>query len=517
MTFIKNITHETNKTLTTNEDVTYKSTYNANIDFFGQVASKRGSDQLHLVTNLFEKAYKENSFIALMNLFYLRDITNGYGERQSTKACLRWLADNDPDAFKKINIDLYLEIGRWDDLIQFATHPKVGDFILDIIYMQLVRDCNGIKINNPISLLAKWLPTESSKKAETKSLARFIAKKLFKGNYKLYRRTISELRQYIGIIETKLTNKDYNFDYNKLPAKASMKYISAFIRNDYDKFISYKESIQKDPSKIADKVNKLQIHEITALEVANYNWGSKLIFANNDTVEYANALWDALPKDTLKKKCIVVRDGSGSMGLQLPKSHNTLLDVATSLAIYMSERLTGEFKDNFITFSQTPKLVNLSDCSTLSDKLKRVYQEDDLSNTNIEQVYSLIYHAALKSAPEDVPDYILIISDMEFDKATSYKCGCVYDELKSTLDTFEEKFSEAGLKLPQMIFWNVNAKRSIFPTNEKMGSIFISGFSKALFEKICNMDTIADDAETFMLNILQSNKKIVSLAQQIIK
>ena len=48
---------------------------------------------------------------------------------------------------------------------------------------------------------------------------------------------------------------------------------------------------------------------------------------------------------------MVVADGSGSMTCTVDnKSSTTALDVANALAIYCSERCSGEFKDKYITF-----------------------------------------------------------------------------------------------------------------------------------------------------------------------
>ena len=45
-------------------------------------------------------------------------------------------------------------------------------------------------------------------------------------------------------------------------------------------------------------------------------------------------------------------------------------DVATALAIYFSEKMNGQFKNNFITFSRNPQLVNLDNCKSLREKNK---------------------------------------------------------------------------------------------------------------------------------------------------
>ena len=55
MSFMNNIKKVTNVTVTENGDKAYKSTYNANLDFFGGIASQRGYN--NIVEDMFEKAY----------------------------------------------------------------------------------------------------------------------------------------------------------------------------------------------------------------------------------------------------------------------------------------------------------------------------------------------------------------------------------------------------------------------------------------------------------------------------
>ena len=73
------------------------------------------------------------------------------------------------------------------------------------------------------------------------------------------------------------------------------------------------------------------------------------------TDETLEALWKALPNISVENT-LVIRDGSGSMTWGRCGGNGcTPLDVATALAIYMSERNSGEWKDKFITFSSNKR------------------------------------------------------------------------------------------------------------------------------------------------------------------
>ena len=114
---MNNVKKATNVTLTENGDIAYKSTYNANLDFFGGIASQRGYN--NIVEDMFEKAYYEDRVLALKNMFYLRDINNGCGERESFRTCLSSLLTMSKSDFLMV-MPFIPEFGRWDDLLIFV-------------------------------------------------------------------------------------------------------------------------------------------------------------------------------------------------------------------------------------------------------------------------------------------------------------------------------------------------------------------------------------------------------------
>jgi len=205
----------------------------------------------------------------------------------------------------------------------------------------------------------------------------------------------------------------------------------------------------------------------------------------------AEQMWKALP-DFVKgdSKTLVVRDGSGSMTCTIPNSTTTALDVASSLCVYFSERMTGEFKNKFITFSARPRLVELGDNTSLKDKMWLLERYDECSNTNIEATFQLVLDTAVNNnlKQEELPTSLLIVSDMEFDYATS---GRADDKLFTTI---RKKWEAAGYQLPRLVFWNVNSRTGAIPmTQNKNGVILISGFSAAL----CNM-VLSEETDPYL-------------------
>ena len=172
----------------------------------------------------------------------------------------------------------------------------------------------------------------------------------------------------------------------------------------------------------------------------------------------------------------------------------TALDVANSLAIYFAERAQGEFKNKYITFSGRPQLVNLNG-KTLRDNIEIALEHNEVANTNVKAVFELILKTAVDNhmTQEEIPQNILIVSDMEFDSATCSD-GSYYSR-SSDVDAklfkvIAQKYAEAGYKLPRLVFWNVNSRTNTIPvTQNENGVILIGGFSVNLFNMVLSNET----------------------------
>lgn len=458
------------KVYTENNDTAYSTTFNANLDFFGLAGASRYNQKQ--VLELFERAFDEDKVLAMMNLLYLRDIRYGLGERDSFRTCFKWLCIHYPH-YAKILLRYIPSYGRWDDCL-VALHTPVENIAVQKIYVQLIRDLDSKE--NDVSLVSKWLPSINASSEKTRNQAKYLCKKM-QMSYADYRKTLSKLRNG-RIIENNLREKDYSFVYAKVCGGAMHKYRQAFIKNDFERYESYLSSVKRGESQIHS--NTLYPYQI----IKEFEYG--MSEAEKDAMQIK---WDNYPKIETDKNTIVVRDGSGSMTWPDNKPY----DIATSLSILFSEQLKGQFKNKFITFSSNPKLVELQ--GNLYDKLMQVRQYRDMSNTNIEKVYDLILEAVSKVDynKENQIDRIVIISDMEFDCGV---CGI------PTFETFEKKFNALGYSLPEIVYWNVNARSVHFAAMAKNPKIrFVSGSSANVLQNILNNSEI-DSAEDFMLKTL---------------
>ena len=475
---LEHLKEESNYTLTENSALTLKSTGSDCLDLFAAIGALRNSDPEEIITR-FMRAFAENPTLALRTAFYARDIRGGLGERNTFRVILDWLAKNSPSSVVK-NIAIIPEYGRYDDLLSLLGTPCESS-ALSLIKTQLESDT----ASQIPSLLAKWLPSINASKPNTRLQAKRIAS--FLGmSLKNYRQTLSALRKRISIIENYLRTKDYTFDYSKQPSKAMLKYRQAFIRNDNERYQTFLQAVSE--GKAAMHTGTLAPYEIIMPIFSNG-------MTTDDERKALNTTWDAQEDFTNGENALAVIDGSGSMyggDVIYP------IAVAESLGIYFAERNRGEFRDHFITFSETPQLVEIKG-SDIVEKVNYCASFNEVANTNIQAVFELILNTAVKhNIPQDeMPSSIYIISDMEFDY-------CTEDSDMTNFEYAKQLFAEKGYRLPQVVFWNVDSRKQQQPVSRnEQGVILVSGVSPRIFAMLKSGDF---SPESYMLNVLNSER-----------
>lgn len=458
----KTILEDYNDSYTENGAKGYKTTGKALLDMNFKIPSYRTctSDTIY---EDFSKAANEDFGLAIKWLFYVRDIRGGLGERKIFREIMLKLSNN----FNSLCVELLHlipEYGRWDDLIYillYTVNSKVQKECIKIIKNQLEIDLRGSSNNKPISLLAKWLPSINTSSevtvAEAKKLVAWLGL-----SEKVYRKTLSHLRKYLNVVETKMSANNWNVvKYESVPSKANLLYADAFMKHDKDRRTEYLKLLSENKTTINS--GTLYPHEIV------HKYGG------HKYTETLESMWKALPNIETPESTIVVADGSGSMCYKVGSKGNvTALEVANSLAIYFAERCRGEFKNKYITFSETPQFVDLGANESLKSKIQTALKHHEIANTNIEAVFNLILKTTVGNMmkQEDIPANILIISDMEFDEATSNDVG------SKLFKQIQNKYNSYGYRLPRLIFWNVNSRTNTIPLiQNEAGVILMSGFS----------------------------------------
>lgn len=327
------------------------------------------------------------------------------------------------------------------------------------------------KNTNSISLLSKWLPSINSHSVQTKAEAKKWCKILGLSE-PVYRKSLSVFREYLNICEKNMSSKEYEkIDYSQVPSKAALIYKNAFKRNDTERYTEYLSKLSEGKAKVNAAVT-LPYEIVRAYDKQYYPLNKDILLEE---------AWKNIPCADIENT-LVIRDGSASMTFpyNIGGTGCSPLDFANALTLFFSEHCKGDFKDKFITFSSRPEFVDLSSCTSLSEKLNELRRYNDCSNTNLKKTFELILNLAIENnlSQEDLPKNLIIISDGEFDRSTTS-----YNSCYTLMEIIRKEWADCGYIIPNLVYWNLNADRSVYP-EIKGNVILVSGFSQNNYKMI---------------------------------
>lgn len=482
-TLLNGMKNATNYTLTENGAVTHRSSMSGLLDLFGMGAAYRTRSDSDCIV-LFQDAFKENPVYALKCLFYLRDVRGGQGERRFFRVVTKWLADHETVAMRR-NLQYVPEFGRWDDLYVFVD-TKLEKEAFNFMKKQLALD---VECKTP-SLLAKWLKSENTSSKESRILAD-RTRQAFGMTHKQYRKTLSLLRERINIVERLMSAGKWDeIEFDKIPSRAGLIYRNAFARHDIERMKSEKQ-VRTYEDFMRDEKTTVNAKALYPYEVVSqaYNltstrswWSAPSSIDDVDPVQRnaINKYWDNL-KDyfngcSLDALCMI--DTSGSMW---GNEASAPINVAISIGLYAAERARGPFAGHYISFSSRPQLIETKGVDFV-DKVYRIYKTNLCENTNIEAAFDMLLDTACRTncSQEDLPKSIIIVSDMEFDSQR----GCYGRSNNTLMENIAHKWAMTGYKMPNLVYWNVQARQNNVPMQVKNGVTLVSGMSPVIFEQI---------------------------------
>ena len=451
MSFMDDLEIETSVTLTENGGRALSTTGDKLLNLFAVLGALRSRPTD--VIDKFDAAFRENADLATKMAFYGRDVRGGLGERAVGRLMLRELALLYPEVVVA-NFKNIIKFGRYDDLFALFD-TECEDAMVEYVKMQLVSDKRYMNKYQQVSLLAKWMPSINASSEHTKALAnRFI--KALNTTPREYRKTLSALRKYIDVTEVKMSaNKWTDIDYKAVPSNAMSNYGSAFARHDYEGFTRYMNAV-----KFGDvKINAATLYPYNVIETMCGNR------------EVAEAQWKALPNYVEgDNNFLIMADVSGSM-MGRP--------IATSvgLAIYFAERNHGVFANKFMTFTDIPKIVDITG-DDLFDKYCSVTDHVGY-NTNLKAAFDAILSTAVRThcPQEDLPKALVIISDLEIDYWG--------DGSLTFTEEMRKRFADAGYEMPKLVYWNVDSRKDTFlALKNDPNTILVSGQSASTFKNL---------------------------------
>jgi hypothetical protein len=444
-TFVQAVVNQ--ETTTTNGMKARKSTAKSTVDLFYNIGASRGKN----IVPAFTAAYVEDKDLALRIALWARDARGGAGERELFRSILKHLEKTDKAAASAL-LKKVPELGRWDDIFVFTdkdlkaeAYTMLGDAL---------RASNG--------LAAKWTPRKGE-------VAREI-REFFGMTPKQYRKSLVALTK---VVETQMCANDWdNINFSHVPSVASARYKKAFNRHT-TKFAEYVNALvtKSDPTV---KVNASAVYPYDVLKNV-----SRGVYDETE-LNHIVAQWDALPNFVGDANILPLVDVSGSMCCPAGgKGSTSCMDVAVSLGLYLAEKNQGKFKDTFLTFSSHPELLHLK--GNIVQKMDQMVRSKWGMSTNLVAALDKILDVAVKGkvAQAEMPEMLLILSDMQFD-------ACV--EGKSAIESVEKKFAAAGYTAPQVVFWNLNSHDNVPVKSDKSGAALVSGFSPSIVKALLQAD-----------------------------
>ena len=201
------------------------------------------------------------------------------------------------------------------------------------------------------------------------------------------------------------------------------------------------------------------------------------IYRNRNRID-ADLFFDKIEKINIS--CIPVIDTSGSMEL------DDAMGKAMSIGHYLA-RCSSFCNGYAVAFSERPRLLKLKG-ETYSEQIKSLYT-GDCSNTDLGRVMNLFKRI------EEFPDYLVILSDMEFDEGSA-----------QSKDELMELWKGKGYKT-KIVWWNFNTRNKTATETDEYGNIFISGYSPMLLKYL----EVGFDGKAFLEKLLDEYAQKMSI------
>lgn len=412
-----------NGTKTTNGDTAYNSSLNKYIDLIFKLVQYRKSPNTINITLDSNNEY--DKWIARV----VRDCRYGFGEREVGRKLLEQIRETPTNVFNVGRADDIFELGY--NLVKSRKDLKGGEY-----WQYLYEKLNSTKKNDIENFnVRKWMPRERGGNVDKVKAFR----KVFKLSPRQYRKLIANN----DTVEYILSSGNVVEKYENVPSLAMLKHFNSFIRTDKENFENYLESVRKG-------TKKMNTSTMTPYDIAlKYE---KRELSGND----CDLIFEQLPKINFGK-IIPIVDNSYSMY----DSEMSYLK-ARAIGHYVAKN-SSYMKNHIITFSNYPELLELS--NNYEQDMKILNSFNDIGSTDFSKVMKL-----LSKVTEDLPDYLLVLSDMQFNSGSA-----------NTKDSAMEILQRRNPNL-RIIWWNFNNSKSTFPETDEYGNIFLGGYNPLLLK-----------------------------------
>ena len=450
-----------NGKLTENGDAAYISTGNHLVDllFCGDYYSK------HLMNVRIGDSDLEKLFA-----MFVRDPRHGLKYRDYGRVLMRQAG---------VSAENVALAGRYDDLWE---NPLSDELNMDWVNY-LFEQC---KAGN--ELAKKWMPHYQAKDENGKPTKSTVMAAKFRRMLNMNKQTYGKFVK-CDTVESKLSShRNDDIDFSKLPSLALIKYWGRFAGTNKanpktdmaERFQAYLDSVKKGESKM--NMSTASVYDI-------YRNADKI----NADIAFAQI-------EKISGSWLPIVDTSSSMCWD---ESDDAISKALAVAHYLAKCSTYA-PNKVVSFSSRPKLIELGVTPSVGSSYKlpkengTVYNHEirsmytgDCSNTDFGAVMD-----CLSKLTTEFPDYIVVLTDCEFDDGSNEANQEVLDNWHMT-----------GIRT-KMVWWNFNSRNTTSPEvirRGKDGSIFISGYNPQILKFLdCGFD-----AEVFLATLLSEYKKAI--------
>jgi hypothetical protein len=409
-----------------------KRTDSACVDLFSFIGSARKHPAVAI--QAFERAFRQDSKLALRVLLWARDARGGAGERDTFRFILHWLERRHPEvAAALVSAGAVQKFGRWDDMLHLQS---------DAVWPSVEAQVFAALVAND-RLAAKWMP-------RTGPVAARLCRSLG-ASEGTWRRALAEISD---TVEQRMCARDWQgIEFSKVPSVAAARLQSIFRRHDGERYALYLDDVKAGRTTM--KAGVVFPHDIVKA-------------ASHDD-EAATVQWSQMPKPQLAGRALVLCDVSGSMDRRV-SGNTTALEVCVALGLLLSENLPEPFRNQVVTFTGEPEWHTVSG-ESLAERAASLHGARWGTTTNIQAAFDLVLARAKAARAAglafEMPDALVVLSDMEFD------CPNVRG---TNHQVMERKFRAAGYEVPTLVYWNLLG-RGIVPAGNRPGVALVSGYS----------------------------------------
>lgn len=422
----------------------------------------------------------ETGVLSLSPALWARDPRSGLGERALGRGMFKEFEKlygiHTPEPVVKRLMEMIVKYGRWDDLwmIGFTT-DKFKNAMFSMID-EGIRSKDG--------LCFKWLPRPGSRNKTHRENAKMIMDHLGLNKFE-YQKLLSSNSD---TVEQKICAREFDkIDYSKIPSGAHLRHVRSFFNNDPGRFTEYMNALADGSGDVKINANAVTPFNILTRYMSDGR--------NQSTRSMFDSMFDAMEDFTGGQSVLPMIDTSGSMHM---KSNNGLvIDVAVSLGVYCAMKNTSEKYNNlWLTFNTHPRMGVLQSKSFIDNCISVREDNDWGGTTNIQEAYSKILKIAKDNnlPQEELPKYLIIFSDMQFDQWGGLSCYYKTPSLPDAHMLALKQFSDAGYEAPTLVYWNLSSDvRSALPiTTTSTGAMICTGQSPTVLPSIFNSSGVLD-------------------------